>query len=557
MPRNIITNQNFIERCKAIHGDKFDYSKTEFLSTKKPVIVTCYKHGDITINAGAHIRGGGCNKCRMENRRLTKEEYIQKAKSVHGDRYDYSQVEYTSLTAKISIRCPEHGLFQQLASNHLQGKGCPVCGQINRSESNSMPYDEFLQKAIQKHGNKYTYASETYTGASNRIDIVCPKHGKFNQIANLHLTGAGCPKCAIEKQAQDRTLSLEEFIERANKVHNGKYDYTKVQYVKSKEKVTIVCPIHGDFQQTSLQHFQGRGCPKCGIHISHAEDEIGEKIQEWLGEGTIQERTRELLSDGKEIDIYIPTHKLAIEYNGLIWHSEKYRPQNKRNYHLNKTLECQKLGIKLIHIFEDEWLEHKEIVLHKLQNILHLNNDLPVIGARKCIIKEIDVQTARDFLDKYHIQGYGPSTVRLGAYHNNHLLAVMTFKNNGKNNWELTRLASNWDYRLPGLASKLLSHFRKTYKYNTIKSFLDLRWNQVGNTVYEKLGFKVDCIEKPDYSYTIHNQRFHKFGFRKQILAKKYNLPLTMTEKEMTEKLGYFRIWNCGLAKYVLKKEEE
>lgn len=161
---------------------------------------------------------------------------------------------------------------------------------------------------------------------------------------------------------------------------------------------------------------------------------------------------------------------------------------------------------------------------------------------------------ASPFLQKYHIQGPVPSTIYLGAFYGEKLIAVMSFKKES-NVWELNRFTTDISYRIPGIASKLFAYFKKHYTYIEIKSFLDRRWNLEGDTMYEKLGFKVDKIEMPDYYYIDNKKRYHKFGFRKQILHKKYNLPLSMTEKEMAESLGYYRIWNCGLVKYIYKKE--
>ena len=130
----------------------------------------------------------------------------------------------------------------------------------------------------------------------------------------------------------------------------------------------------------------------------------------------------------------------------------------------------------------------------------------------------------------------------------------MSFKKE-KTIWELNRFATDTSYRIPGIASKLFTYFRHNYDYTVIKSFLDRRWNIEGNTLYEKLGFEIEKIEKPDYYYVDGKKRLHKFGFRKQILSKKYNLPETMTETEMTKQLGLYKIWNCGLVKYIYKKE--
>lgn len=259
--------------------------------------------------------------------------------------------------------------------------------------------------------------------------------------------------------------------------------------------------------------------------------------------------------NGKEIDILIDSIKIGIEFNGNIHHTEYFGGKD-RNYHLNKTLEANNKGYKLIQIFSDEWKNNKELVINKLSHILGKSESIK-IGARKCVIKEISKEDKNKFLEKYHIQGKDSSTIKLGAYYNNILVGVMTFKILKNKDYDLTRFATNYNYNISGLGSKLLNYFIKTYNPNSIISFADRRWTlDKNNNLYTKLGFKLVNILRPDYRYyhkNNHNEdREHKFGFRKQILVKKYPnmLDLSMTETEMIKKLGYDRIWDCGLFKY-------
>ena len=221
-----------------------------------------------------------------------------------------------------------------------------------------------------------------------------------------------------------------------------------------------------------------------------------------------------------------------------------------------KTELCEKQGIRLIHIFEDEWIEHEEIVKSKLKHILGCDMDLPKIFARKCIIKEIDNQIAKSFLEKNHIQGFSRSSVYLSCFCYDELIGVMTFKREIKNSdkWELTRFASDINKHCIGVGGKLLKYFVKNYNPTEVKSFADRRWSgTLKENLYDKLGFIVDNVLKPDYHYVVGDNRLHKFGFRKQILLKKYpNSGLTedMTEHEICQKLGFQRIYDCGLIKY-------
>ena len=412
--------------------------------------------------------------------------------------------------------------------------------------------ENFINKAKKIHGDKYDYSKVNYVNSKTKVCIICPKHGEFWQEPRHHLSKHGCPMCGKENSDRKQSLTLNEFIEKSNQIHNGKYSYDKVNYVNAETKVCIICPKHGEFWQVPGNHIRGKGCPKCGQIMSKAEDEIMELLKGL----ECHQRNRDILK-GKEIDIFIPSLKLGIEYNGLFWHSEESGKDN--NYHINKLIECNKQGIRLIQIFEDEWIKHREICESKLKQICGLNTN-PKIYGRKCEIREItNKNEAYEFLDKNHIQGRTGFTVGLGAYYNNELVGVMTFKKEKECYWDLNRFATDINHQCIGIGGKLFKYFIRNYGFQEIKSFADRRWTtDPTNNLYTKLGFEFDSYVPPSYWYYNPKiskiERFHKFGFRKQHLHKQYGLPLTMTEREMTESLGYTRIWDCGLIKYIYRK---
>ncbi len=265
---------------------------------------------------------------------------------------------------------------------------------------------------------------------------------------------------------------------------------------------------------------------------------------------------------GKEIDILIPSLKIGIEYDGLKWHTEWFGKKD-HLYHLNKTIDCNKKGYGLLHIFEDEYINNKELVLSKIKHILKMEDNEIKVGARKCTISQITKTISDEFLDKYHIQGSVSATIYYGAYYENKLIGVMTFKKENKDGfWELSRYATDYHYICQGLGGKLFKHFINENNPIEVKSFADRRWTlNAENNLYTKLGFSLENTLRPDYRYYNERidryQRFHKFGFRKQILHKKYGLPLSMTETEMVKELGYDRIWDCGLFKYVWRHDND
>lgn len=286
------------------------------------------------------------------------------------------------------------------------------------------------------------------------------------------------------------------------------------------------------------------------------------ELQSFLNSYNIEFETNRQILTGKEIDILIPSKMVGIEFDGLYFHGE-WRGGKSHTYHRDKTDECLNKGYSLIHIFEDEFVNHKDIVLNKLKHILKLDNNLPRIMGRKCEIKEIYKNDAKIFLNKYHIQSYTASSVYIGAFYNNELIAVMSFKkgNIGNPNWELTRFASDYNYICQGVGGKLFKYFIKHYNPSYIVSFADRRWTSNSNdNLYIKLGFELEKITPPDYKYyncKINKyKRFHKMFYTKNKLSKLYGFPLTMTEKEMAIEAGFDRIWDCGLFKYVWKNDE-
>jgi Zn ribbon nucleic-acid-binding protein len=192
---------------------------------------------------------------------MTTEEFIQKAKAVHGNKYDYSKAEYVNYRTRLLIICPKHGEFLQRPDIHLQGKGCYECGQERRALFHTKSLDQFLQEAKAVHGDKYDYSKVKYLDRQTKVVIVCPKHGKFTQTPTSHIRGAGCPDCGKERDSL--RMTTEDFIQKAKAIHGDRYDYSKVEYVDNKKEVCIICREHGEFWQRPKNHLSGYGCPIC------------------------------------------------------------------------------------------------------------------------------------------------------------------------------------------------------------------------------------------------------------------------------------------------------
>lgn len=208
--------------------------------------------------------------------KLTNSEFIERARTCHGDRYDYSQVVYQNYLTKVVVLCPEHGPFTTTPANHLHDKGCPACGILKRAKSKTKTSEWFVQEAIRKHGERYDYSKSVYTGKIHELTIICPVHGEFSQKAGVHLRGHGCPKCGLVTISEKKRSTLAEFLAHARAVHGDKYDYSCVDYQGSSKRVTIICPEHGPFEQLAADHtYNGSGCPACvGLEHYGAEEFI-------------------------------------------------------------------------------------------------------------------------------------------------------------------------------------------------------------------------------------------------------------------------------------------
>ena len=197
-------------------------------------------------------------------KRYTTAEFILRARQKHGDRYDYSRVEYVDSMTPVRIVCPKHGEFKQRPAMHLSGRGCPECGKESVRKAISDDCESFIDKARIKHGNKYDYSLVEYKGSEKKVKIICPIHGPFMQTPHGHISGQECPICGRIKADENRKKGLEYFLKQAHSVHGDKYDYSKVDLKTRREKVCIICPIHGEFWQAPYNHTdQRQGCPQC------------------------------------------------------------------------------------------------------------------------------------------------------------------------------------------------------------------------------------------------------------------------------------------------------
>jgi len=275
-------------------------------------------------------------------KKTNKNTFIEKAKKIHGDKYDYSKVEYINDKTKVCIICPEHGEFWQDPHTHLKGSGCKKCYWSNKYTTKA-----FIEKSKKIHGDKYDYSKVVYNGSLDKVCIICPEHGEFWQLAYVHLKGHGCPHCDKSKK-----LTTESFIEKAKKIHGDKYDYSKVEYTNNHTKVRIICPEHGEFWQDPRHHLNGCGCQACNeskLETSmkttleenriHYIEKCNKSIFKWLGK--------------QHLDFYLPDYNIAIECQGMQHFKENdfFRGSLEKRINLDKKKFklCKDNGISIIY----------------------------------------------------------------------------------------------------------------------------------------------------------------------------------------------------------------
>lgn len=311
----IKTLEGWVEKATEVHNGKYDYSKVVYQRASGKSTIVCPEHGEFVQSLSNHLQGQGCPKCGKvaistklsQHRRSSTEKFLKKATEIHGERYDYSQVNYQHSCKNVKIVCPIHGGFFQTPYTHLKGRGCRKCSDEFKRYDN----EKFIQKAKEKHGNKYNYDSVVYNNCFTKVVITCPIHGNFLQSPANHLFGYGCPECG----RKSKTLSKDTFTKKALQIHGSKYNYDNVKYINGYTPVEIICPIHGVFSQSPSEHLRGRGCRMCSGMESPPEIYLRNKLVN-MGY-TIYHN----IKDGRypfKVDIYLKEKDLFIELN-LFW----------------------------------------------------------------------------------------------------------------------------------------------------------------------------------------------------------------------------------------------
>jgi hypothetical protein len=430
-------------------------------------------------------------------------EYVEKVKKTSLERYgvdNFSKTdEYVEKSKKTYLE--KYGVDSYTKTDEYKEKYRNTCVEKYGVDSYTKTkefQDKFKKTNIERYGVDHLFKSDSYR--SDNFNIT----NDVNYIK--YLDGFNIFRC---------DCGNEHYFEIKSDDYFGR--------IKANNKLCTICyPISNSssIKETMLFNF------------------ISEKYN-----GCIENNYR----DKYEIDIYLPELKLGFEFNGLYWHSNKFKD---KNYHLDKTNYFKEKGIRIIHIYEDDWIYRQDILKSQIKNILKINSEK--IFARKCIIKEVNINDCKQFLNDNHIQGKVNSVLKLGLYFEEELVSLMTFDHNeGRKKMEeggynLNRFCNKLNTNVIGGASKLLKYFERVYNPIRIVSYADKDWS-IGD-LYYKLGFENIGDNAPDYKYIVNNKRVHKSRYKKS------KLNSTLTESQEMIKRDILKIYDCGKLKFEIKK---
>ena len=498
-------------------------------------------------------------------------------------RYDFSRAAYHGALQRVTgIVCADHGEFSQYpAQLRKNGAGCPSCGGIVRASKRRASIDYVIQQANERHSNFYAYEQAVYVNNATKFTVTCPEHGNFSIAPNNHLAGKGCPKCGALKRGHRKDVGTAarktadtkiarfaaQFVADARRVHGDTYDYSQVEYQGQQTKVTILCSEHGSFRQTAEHHIKrAQGCPGCSHHRSKGEAHLAKFMQIFAD---TQERNRQVIAP-KELDIYAPNEKVAVEYCGEYWHaaSSPGEERKDRTRHLDKYRACQAIGVRLLTVYESEWLSRPFAIKRLIRNALGKARGR--IMARKCELEAVGSAEAAAFFERYHPQGGAGWGYAYGLRYRGKLVACMrfTFGANDRGSkadraWTLTRYATR--VSVAGGASRLFSAFVAEHKPALVKSFSDNRYFTGG--MYDKLGFALEEDAEPDY------QVYHpKTGLMSKASWQRSKIPARIrdigsaeqfdpatdprSERDVTYLLGAQRLFDCGKKRWVWRANQ-
>jgi hypothetical protein len=516
--------EKYLIKVKEKHGGRYDLSRLNYADAKTSIIIGCHIHGFFEKNPSEFLRDNGCKKCSNNAKKLSWDDVKTELISIWGDECDYDVGEYKGMKTLMSVRCIHHDYVYQISpANHKVHKGCPKCREENYGSWLKLTKEEFLVRARNIHGDLYDYPDE-YNGYLHKMNIWCKEHNQmFSQTGKNHLAGSGCPACGRKSIGRLNSTEESDFFTSCSKTHNNKFSYVVGSYKGMDKTIDIPCPYHGIFTVIAGNHRKGTaGCPDCAYVKSEGfEKEIVTYIRDELGVEC--KKSKSLMGNGQEVDAYIENKNLAFEMDGVYFHSELMGKDE--NYHLNKTELCNAAGVKLFHIFEDDWYDKKDIVKSFIRNKLadkheQVSDYVFRMGKEENFVKE------NSLLEDY----FWASNISI--IKDEVILYSISL------NWEgnVIDLIANKNYKLSNIGFYILvDHYRVS---RTLP--FDIKLNR---RFFEDLGFGGDVSYIPPQEWYFKRSRVKRFT-KKQLC--KIILGKEDPSMEEINDAGYYRIWDCG-----------
>lgn len=523
----------------------------EYENSKTVLKLQCDKGHYQEKTAGAILTRRSCLECKKEYQ----QQRIKEAATILGIKIldqKYSQKDI------VNCICSEGHKFKRRCSCFLEGLGCSVCGTLRGAEKNKGTIEKVEEICARCSDGVRLVEGQSYIGIHEKLKFTCENGHVFLKDANNLRKSLRCPECSREKGFR-KPLDSKEYTDRLIKEVGEDYEVIEPMrrhdipvVLKHKKCNKLWAARYSDIMS-------GNRCP-CTVKRfvrSKAEEEIASYVEE-LG----LEVKRNIILPGMnkfELDIYVPKENIAIEYNGLYWHSTEYKD---KNYHRDKRRMAESLGIRLIQIWDDDYIKNKELILEKIRYILK-KEDIKRVYARLCYIKNIDIKVYKEFMNRNHIQGADNPKYRLGLFKDDQLVAALglslpnisRYRFKKDNEFEISRYSTEQGYSIDGGFSKLIKFIKNNYEFEKLYSYADLDIVDKNNNIYLKTGFEEEHECDPHFYWNINNEKVGRFKFRKQLLYKKFkDVDMSKTEEQIMKEKGIYKVWNSGLIKYSYHK---
>lgn len=549
-----LTYPAFITQATAVHEGRYTYGPEpeDWSGATYKVKVHCPVHGEFTQTAWNHVKGAGCRRCTFDARKTPVSTLVDRVRDKFGDTITLHVESYSRMSAKATFSCAAHGEFEKVPTDLLSSDyGCPKCGAISSAELRTETEEGWLKRFRESHGSRYSYGPMLRGPYGAVFNVVCPDHGGFLQQATEHASGASCRKCYFDSKKGvmlpgQVCRTLDENLEIARAAHGNTYDYSEVTIDAG--YITYRCTAHGLVRQQLSSHLRGHGCAACACSGTSKPQREIEEFMAQAGIDIVPNYNYRSVGR-KELDVYIPDQAAGVEFDGLYWHSAEVKG---RLNIARKLAETKSLGLRVIHVFEDEWM-HRRPQVERL--LLHLAGKAPKVHARKCGLVEIDKAQSNRFHEQHHIQGgYTSSRRSFALNHAGEVVMVLDITDvssdrRGGSGVELRRMSSS--VNVVGGATRLFKFAQRTLGFTQCVTYSDNR--MFSGKVYPLMGFVEAGQSRPDYFYFKREvcRRYHKSNFTRTKLSRMPGFDPEESEAENTRRMGWLRIYDAGKTKWV------